>query len=72
MNLTSAFVIIFGAIFLALGIGLVFSYPIMLLWNNCAVPAISGFHEIGWLQAWGLSVLFTCLFKTTPSTKSSD
>jgi hypothetical protein len=57
-------VIIFGAI-----VGLVFSFPVMLLWNGCLVPAITGINEISWLQAWGLMVLVNIFFKLSVSTK---
>jgi len=40
------------AIFLGVLLGLIVSYPIMILWNNCLVGAIAGANEIGWLQAW--------------------
>ena len=43
--------------------GLIFSYFIMLLWNACLVPAVQGVNEIGFLQAWGLSILSVLLFK---------
>lgn len=62
-----------NAIFMIVGIivvfGLLFSFPVMLLWNNCLVPAIEGTKEIGWLQAWGLMILFGILFKSTINTK---
>lgn len=41
----------------ALILDLILSYPIMLLWNGCLVPAISGVNQIGWMQALGLGVL---------------
>jgi hypothetical protein len=44
-------------------VGLLFSLPVMLLWNGCLVGAISGVNEITWLQAWGILVLFGLLFK---------
>jgi len=47
--------------------GLLMSLPVMWLWNGCLVPAVSGVHEIGWLQAWGLSLLCSLLFKDTSS-----
>jgi hypothetical protein len=50
-------------------IGLVLSLPIWLLWNSCLVPAIDGIHEITWLQAWGLNILCTGLFKDTSVSK---
>ncbi len=51
--------------------GLVCSLPVMLLWNACLVGAIAGVSPIGWLQAWGILVLFGFLFKSS-STKSSN
>lgn len=50
-----------GVIVAAIVIGLVFSYFIMILWNVCLVPAVTGINEIGLVQAWGLSALFTLL-----------
>ena len=47
--------------------GLLMSLPVMWLWNGCLVPAVSGVHEIGWLQAWGISLLCSFLFKDTSS-----
>jgi hypothetical protein len=49
----------------AILVGLIISFPVMLLWNGCLVPAITGVNEIGWMQAWGLTVLSTVFFKTT-------
>jgi len=47
----------------AVVIGFLFSYPLMLLWNGCLVSAIDGVREISWLQTWGIAVLFHFLFK---------
>ena len=50
-----------------------FSWPAWMLWNGCLVGAIDGVHQITWLQAWGLSILCSFLFKpSNVSTKSSD
>jgi hypothetical protein len=57
-------VIIFGAL-----VGLVFSFPVMLLWNGCLVPAVTGINEISWLQAWGLMILVNIFFKLSVSSK---
>jgi hypothetical protein len=59
----------FSAIVLGLA-GLLFlsfllSWPVMMLWNGCLVDAVTGVKEIGWLQAWGISVLASFLFKST-------
>ncbi len=64
---------IIEALFMVVGIvvvlGLLFSYPVMLLWNGCLVPAVDGVKEIGLLQAWGLMILFGVLFKSTSGKK---
>ena len=57
------------AVVLVVVLGLLFSLPVMLLWNGCLVGAISGINDITWLQAWGIMVLFGILFKTSVSTK---
>lgn len=49
--------------------GLLFSLPVMWLWNIALVPAIPGVAKIGWLQAWGILILCGLLFK--PSYSSS-
>lgn len=46
-------------------VGLLFSLPVMLLWNGCLVGAVSGVNEITWLQAWGILILFGLLFKSS-------
>ena len=61
-DLASAFFMVVGIIVV---FGLLFSYPVMLLWNGCLVPAMDGVKEIGLLQAWGLMILFGILFKST-------
>lgn len=53
------------AIIAALAIGLLLSWPVMLLWNLCLVPAIPGLQTIEWLQALGIMVLFNMLFKVS-------
>ena len=54
-----------GIVGLVIALGLLFSLPVMWLWNGCLVSAIAGVNEITWLQAWGLNVLFGILFKTS-------
>lgn len=60
----NVFLIVFLVMIL---IGIVMSFPIMLLWNYCLVPAVPLVTEITWLQAWGLFILFGLLFRTTSS-----
>jgi hypothetical protein len=59
-----------GGIALIAVVGLLFSLPVMWLWNVALVPAIPGLVEIGWLQAWGILILCNFLFKPTVSSKS--
>lgn len=50
-------------VLLALVVSFIFSFPVMLLWNACLVPAIPSLVEIGWIQAWGILLLCGLLFK---------
>ena len=50
-------------------LSLLMSYPLMLLWNGCLVPAVTVVREVGWLQMWGISVLVGLMVKTNFSTK---
>ena len=61
--------VIVGTVVLVVVLGLLLSLPIWLLWNACLVSAIDGVHEITWLQAWGLNILCTSLFKSTAPIK---
>lgn len=51
-------------------VGLLFSLPVMWLWNAALVPAIPGIKTIGWVQAWGILMLCGFLFK--PMTTGKD
>jgi hypothetical protein len=55
---------------MVIAIGLLFSLPVMLLWNGCLVGAITGVNEISWLQAWGILVLAGLLFKSSDASVS--
>jgi hypothetical protein len=50
-------------------LSLLLSLPVYFLWNECLVGAIDGVKQVTWLQAWGLMILSSFLFKTTVSTK---
>jgi hypothetical protein len=63
MNLGSLVTGIAGIVAIIFILGLVLSFPIWILWNNCLVGAVDGVNEITWLQAWGINVLFAGLFK---------
>jgi len=54
---------ILGGIVAILFLSFVLSWPVMMLWNGCLVDAVEGVKEVTWLQGWGLSALFSILFK---------
>lgn len=62
-----AFGTLVGAITIVVIVGLIFSLPVMWLWNLCLIPAVHGVNEIGWIQAWGIAVLCGLLFKSNVS-----
>ena len=73
INMVNTFAKAIGLIVMGLVLivflGLLFSLPVMWLWNVALVPAIPGIVQIGWLQAWGILILCGLLFK--PSHSSS-
>lgn len=64
--------VIVGFVLLVVVIGLLMSWPVMMLWNGCLVPAVAGLKEIGWLQAWGILVLFGILFRSSNNSTSTS
>lgn len=69
INVMKTLVQIVGLLSAAVGLvvffGLLFSLPVMWLWNAALVPAVPGLVQIGWLQAWGILILCGLLFKPT-------
>lgn len=45
-------------------VGAIVSYPAMLLWNSCLVPAVPGIKEVSWIQAWGIMLMGQLMFQT--------
>lgn len=64
MKGTEAIAFMLGWICMLLFVGFLLAWPVMWLWNNCLVGAVAGVSEITWLQAWGIKILFSFLFKT--------
>lgn len=60
-------VFVFVGIAIIVFFGLLFSLPVMWLWNIALVPAIPSIAKIGWLQAWGILILCGLLFKPSMS-----
>jgi len=57
-----------GAVGMGIGIivllGMVMTYPVMMLWNHCLVGAVDGVNVIGAWQTVGILILFQILFKS--------
>jgi len=70
-NFIEGFGVFVIALIIIVGTSLLMALPTMWLWNGCLIPAVDGFHEIGFWQALGLNVLFSILFKPT-SAKSNN
>lgn len=54
----------FGLLLLALLVSLMLSYPVMLLWNYCLMPAVNILEPVTWLQAWGIMILCSLFFRS--------
>ena len=52
-----------------LALSFLMSWPVYMLWNGCLVDAVTGVREVTWLQAWGLVILCSFLFKPASVTK---
>lgn len=63
-------VLFFAALLVVVLLSIILAWPTQLLWNGCLVPAVDGVHEISLLQALGINVLFSILFKNSTSTKN--
>jgi hypothetical protein len=63
---------ILGTIGLIIGLGLLFAFPVMWLWNWLC-PMLFDLPSVNLWQAWGLSTLCGFLFRSTnTSYKSND
>lgn len=61
----AALIVVPLAVVLAIGLSALFALPVQYLWNHIAVNAIDGLHHLTFLQAWGLNVLTSFLFKSS-------
>ena len=69
-NFITPILVVVGSIAFLLGLSFLLAWPVMLLWNGCLVDAVTVVKPIGWLQAWGITILSGFLFKTSVTTKS--
>ena len=58
-------------LFLSL-LALILAFPVMFLWNYFLVPAVSILYPINYLQAWGLYMLSSVLFRTRASFNTTN
>ena len=69
-NFITPLLVVVGSIAFILGLSFLLAWPVMLLWNGCLVDAVTVVKPIGWLQAWGITILTGFLFKTSATTTS--
>ena len=69
-NFITPILVVVGSIAVILGLSFLLAWPVMILWNGCLVDAVTVVKPIGWLQAWGITILTGFLFKTSVTTKS--
>ena len=67
-NFITPILVVVGSIAFILGLSFLQARPVMLLWNGCLVDAVTVVKPIGWLQAWGITILTGFLFKTSVTT----
>ena len=70
-TIVSCLVMFVGVVALAVALSALCALPFMWLWN-ALMPDIFGLKVIGFLQAWGLLILSSFLFKSTASTSKKD
>ena len=71
MNAIEKIFLFVGIIAVLVFISFLLSWPTMMLWNYCLVPAVSGIKEVEWTQAWGIQILAGILFGKTSISKDS-
>ena len=65
MNALGYVSLVVGGIVLLVFLSFLLSWPVYMLWNGCLVGAVAGVSEVTWLQAWGLTILCSFLFKSS-------
>ena len=71
MTVSDTFLRIFSLILALAIVGFVFSFPAMLLWNSCLVPAVPALQPVTWLQMYGISILFSIVLPRASYTKNN-
>lgn len=68
MHILLAVAAVLGFVFM---LSVVLAVPVMLLWD-WLMPTLFGLKEITLMQAWGLTLLCSLLFKSNTSTSSKN
>jgi hypothetical protein len=71
MSKTDALIKIIALLITLILLSLLLSYPAMLLWNSCIVPAIPVLVPVSWLQMFGIQVLLSILIPRASVDRSS-
>lgn len=69
VTMSAFFSMVVGMIFLVFIWGIIISYPMMLLWNYYLVPSFTVLKTVGWMQMYGIIILFNVLFKSSVNKK---
>jgi hypothetical protein len=72
MKLFELFIIALGSLVFIVLFSFLLSWPVYMLWNGCLIGAVDGVHQVSWMQAWGLSLLFGIMFKSTGSSNKAS
>lgn len=72
MSNTDVFIKMFSLIAAMILVALLLSYPAMLLWNSCLVPAIPALQPVGWLQMFGIQLLLSFLVPKASVSNKKD
>ena len=67
-----ALIKLIATILAVLLVGFLFSYPAMLLWNGCLVPAIPALAPVTWMQMYGIQVMLSILVPKASSANRSS
>lgn len=68
INGGAALGVVFASLLVGFGISLIFAIPVWLLWN-WLMPMIFGLTKLTLVQAWGVTFLANCLFKSVSNNK---
>ena len=69
---TSIATTLLAVVIAAVIVGMLMAFPIMWLWNDTLVYAVTWAKPISWTTAWGIWILSSVLFNHHTTTKSAS